>query len=477
MGVYIHFTEEQKERANSVDLVDFLQKRREKLIPSGRDKRLASDHSITVRGNEWYDHSLEYGGYPIEFVQQFYHCSYPEAVTMLLGGEQGEVYRPVEKEPEEPKKPFALPPAHSDMRSVYGYLLKSRLLDRAVINAFVKKKLIYESCEKSKDGKKEYHNAIFVGLDEHGIPRHAHKKGLYTKGAGFKGNVEGSDPAYSFHYIGTDNSLYVFEAPIDLLSYITLHPQDWEKHSYVALCGLSEYAMIRLLELNPNINRVVLCLDHDAEGIEASEKYHDLFTGRGILCERELSAQKDWNEDIKAAHGLPYLPAEEHPQRLLCETICASLGERMQDSQADCSAGAFSALLAEIRSHLHWGRFFQAEDCLWDMLCRAVNSAAKEYRQMDHGRDHAAVRIRLQYGFKTYENRRKIKTRLDLLESDIIALRGLDRVLTSEEKEDLAECYESIAVHCLKSVILLEQHRKKQEMKQNREQEMKLNMQ
>jgi hypothetical protein len=475
MGVYIYFTEEQKERANNVDLVDFLQKRREKLLPSGKEKRIASDRSITVYGNEWYDHSIEHGGYPIEFVQQFYHCSYPEAVTMLLGGEQGEVYRPAEKEPEESKKPFVLPEAHSDMRSVYGYLLKSRLLNREVISAFAKKKLIYESCEKSKDGKKEYHNAIFVGLDEHGIPRHAHKKGLYTKGAGFKGNVEGSDPNYSFHYISTGNSLHVFEAPIDLLSYITLHPQDWEKHSYVALCGLSEYAMTRLLELNPNINRMVLCLDHDAEGIEASEKYHDLLTGMGILCERKLSTQKDWNEDIKADHGLPHIPAEEHPQRLLCETICASLGEGMQDSQADadCSINAFSTLLAAARSHLHWGRFFDAENCLWDMLCRAVNAAAKEYRQMDHSRDHAAVRSRLQYGFKTYENRRKIKTRLDLLEADIIALHGFDRILTSKEKESLAECYESIAAHCLKSVILLEQHLQKQEQKQ----EMKLTMQ
>lgn len=53
---YIHFTEEQKLRANSVDLVEFLRRQGEKLIPSGRDKRLASDHSITVRGREWYDH-------------------------------------------------------------------------------------------------------------------------------------------------------------------------------------------------------------------------------------------------------------------------------------------------------------------------------------------------------------------------------------------------------------------------------------
>ena len=52
---YVYFTEEQKERANSIDLVDFLQRQGEKMLPSGRDKRLSSDHSITVRGNSWYD--------------------------------------------------------------------------------------------------------------------------------------------------------------------------------------------------------------------------------------------------------------------------------------------------------------------------------------------------------------------------------------------------------------------------------------
>lgn len=94
---YIHFTDEQKLRANSVDLVEFLRRQGEKLIPSGRDKRLASDHSITVRGNEWYDHEAEEGGGPISFVQTFYGLSYPEAVTRLLGGEKGEVYQPAQK--------------------------------------------------------------------------------------------------------------------------------------------------------------------------------------------------------------------------------------------------------------------------------------------------------------------------------------------------------------------------------------------
>ena len=69
---YIHFTEDQKLRANSVDLVEFLRRQGEKLISSGQDKRLTSDHSITVHGHEWYDHAAERGGHAISFVQNFY---------------------------------------------------------------------------------------------------------------------------------------------------------------------------------------------------------------------------------------------------------------------------------------------------------------------------------------------------------------------------------------------------------------------
>lgn len=50
MGEFVYFTEEQKQRANAVDLEDFLSRQGEKLLRSGREKRLASDHSITVRG-------------------------------------------------------------------------------------------------------------------------------------------------------------------------------------------------------------------------------------------------------------------------------------------------------------------------------------------------------------------------------------------------------------------------------------------
>ena len=90
MSGYVYFTEEQKQRANAVDLEDFLARQGEKLLRSGREKRLANDHSITVRGNEWYDHAAEKGGCAIDFVQMYYGRSFPDAVTMLLNGEQGQ---------------------------------------------------------------------------------------------------------------------------------------------------------------------------------------------------------------------------------------------------------------------------------------------------------------------------------------------------------------------------------------------------
>ena len=164
---YIHFPEEQKLQASEVDLVEFLRHQGKKLIRSGPECRLGSYLSVTVQGNEWYDHATEQGGGPISFLQQFYNLSYPEAVTCLLGGEQGTAYASAPKQEERPKKEFALPSASREMRRMYAYLLKHRFLDRNVINTFVQAGLLYESCKKFYS--KEYRNAVFVGRDGNGI--------------------------------------------------------------------------------------------------------------------------------------------------------------------------------------------------------------------------------------------------------------------------------------------------------------------
>lgn len=299
MAKYIYFTNEEKERANNIDLEHFLLQQGEMLIPSGREKRLTSDHSITIRGNEWYDHATEKGGYAIDFVKSFYNLSFPDAMKMLLGDSSGEIYHQAPEKMKELKKPFELPPQNKDMRRMFAYLIKHRCLDNEVISLFVKEKLIYESIEKTKDKKKEYNNVIFVGYDENGVARHAHKRGLYSEGKSYKGNIENSNPCYSFNKKGISNTLYVFEAPIDMLSFISMYKNgDWKEHNYVALCGLSEQAMLKQLDNNQNLTTVALCLDNDDAGQKATDKFEKILAERGVQVRRFFSALKDFNEDL-----------------------------------------------------------------------------------------------------------------------------------------------------------------------------------
>ena len=467
---YIYFTDDQKLRANSVDLAEFLRRQGEKLIPSGRDKRLESDHSITVRGNQWYDHATGEGGLVIDFVQRFYDLSFPEAVTRLLGGERGEVYEPAREKPEPERKPFALPPVHSDMRRVYAYLLQKRFIDREVLTAFAHDKLIYESCELSKDGTKEYHNAVFVGLDENDTPRHAHKRGLYTEGKSYRGNVDGCDPAYSFHYAGASDRLYVFEAPIDLLSFISLYPADWRDSSYVALCGTSEHAMLKMLELHPNLKSIALCLDHDEAGIEATGRLSDILRDKGYVTAAVLRPQnKDWNEDLKAKHGLTFQPAEEHPQLTACADICKRLTVLSGEVKPEHPERQLSGLLTQYRSHLHWGRFEKAADCMEQMAALSLSFAVREYRQMGDitSTDHMCAV--LQSRFKPYQNRGKLVNRTDELAmklQSVLARGSAEGIRSREQKEALAEAYLDVAIDYAKVLVRLEVEAQKQEQKQ-----------
>ena len=169
------------------------------------------------------------------------------------------------------------------------YLIKHRSIARDVVAHFAKAGLLYEDAE--------YHNAVFVGTDAEGIPRHAHKRSANSYGKAFRLNVEGSDPRYSFHYIGTDRSLYVFEAPIDMLSFITLYPENWQRHSYVACCGTSIQPVLQMLEQVPQLDTILLCLDNDEAGHQASHRMREQLDAR-YSVERLIPENKDWNDDL-----------------------------------------------------------------------------------------------------------------------------------------------------------------------------------
>lgn len=290
MSKFIPYTQEEKDRASQTDLVDLLERNGEKLKKEGKNYVWGSgSEKVTIRGNVWYHQYERVGGEAVDFVKRFYNKTYTEAMEYLLGKrDDGELIK-ADPKPSKEKKPFEMPPKNSNMRRVYGYLLNGRGIDRDVLNAFVHKRLIYESAK--------YHNAVFVGVDNNGKPVHVHLRGTVSNNA-FKGNVESSIPDYSFNWIGTSDKIYFFEAPIDMLSYITLHKRGWEQHSYTAACGVSDLVLFRTLKDHPNIKTAVLCVDNDEAGHKAINRIRPKLEAIGVKCETDLSVMKDWNMDL-----------------------------------------------------------------------------------------------------------------------------------------------------------------------------------
>ena len=466
---YIHFTEEQKLRAASVDLAEVLRRQGEKLIRSGPEYRLASDHSITVQGNEWYDHAIKEGGGPISFVQQFYNLSYPEAITRLLGGEQGIVYTSAQKREEKPRKEFALPSAGQEMRRMYAYLLKHRFLDRDVVNAFVRAGLLYESCEKFKD--REYHNAVFVGKDENGVPRHAHKRSLNSLGKTFRINVEGSDPRCSFHYTGTSSRLYVFEAPIDLMSFLSRYPRGWQEHSYVALCGTAEHAMLWMLEQNPGLRAVCLCLDHDEAGIEASGRLAELLHEHGYDDVGMLQSEhKDWNEDLKARRGLPAQEAEEHPQLIAASEVCGRIGVYMEECVIPERVGReLTNALCGYEMNLRRDYPEGATTCIELASALALYAYGRGLRQLGEPHSSEELLEQLRSCIHPHQNRSSLNSRTAVLAEQahaVLKLASKPGIRSEAEKRQLTEGWLELALSCAKISVKYEADVLKQQQKQ-----------
>ena len=121
---YIAFTEEEKERAGAVNLVEFLTRQGEEMEPSGSEWRWKRHDSVTVRDNIWYRHSCKYGGSPIQFLQEFYDMTYVEAMKSLLEGNYQPVLRDGGSIPLKTKNRgrFQLPEPYENAKRVMPFL-------------------------------------------------------------------------------------------------------------------------------------------------------------------------------------------------------------------------------------------------------------------------------------------------------------------------------------------------------------------
>ena len=409
---YIPYTDEQKQLANSVDLPTFLRMRGETLVPVGREFKLiyhdgyGKHDSITISGSQWYDHKNQIGGGPIKFMREHYGMNFQEAMQALLGHSALPLSHEVPPVMAKEKKEFRLPEANDNMHRVYAYLIKQRFIAPEIITLFAKRKLLYED--------KKHHNAVFVGVDGNGVPRQAHKRSTTTFGNSFRQTIEGSDTKYSFAHFGKSNMLFVFEAPIDMMSFITLYPKNWQDSSYIAMNGVYESAVLTALEEHPNIDWVVICTDNDEGGIDAADRLTDILRNHGYTqIERNLPTMKDWNEVLKAQHGAEALPAVPHKRielfrqqvqelaylRFRSEKITATFQNRQYKYLAEYALAGSAYFIGgredmfqklkmkltdEYRAYSDKGRMFSKIDNLkaaYSAVCQDLKLPARTYEQ------------------------------------------------------------------------------------------------
>ena len=283
------YTQAQIDKANAVDLEKFLRAQGETLVRSGKEYRWKAHDSLTVCGNKWFRHSQSKGGLPVDFVMEFYGKSFPEAVQMLTG-EPGEV----QPEADPATSPaFRLPLRNVTNANILNYLTQERKLSPSLVNFFIAAGDIYEDAA--------HHNVVFVGRDADGHPRYASSRGINEK---FRQDAAGAEKAFGFAHRGTDKQLLVFEAPIDLLSFIELFPKNWQQHNYLSLGGVSGKALRQFLSERPDVERVFLCLDADKAGEDACKRLTALLPDT-VSVTRIQPCMKDWNDVLVHRAEIP----------------------------------------------------------------------------------------------------------------------------------------------------------------------------
>ena len=454
-----HYTKQQIEQANEAQIAPLLQQRGYILKPSGSEWLLRQKgvDSITIRGNKWYSHYHKRGGGAVSFCQHFFGCSKEEAIEMLLGdgpalAVPNKLPPSAEKEnrKKEPKE-FKLPAANATNNRVYDYLTQQRLLSPAVVRYFMQQGQIYESAESL--GNHYVHNLVLVGKDRTGTPRQAHIKGIMP-GSQFRGNATGSDARYGFAYYGKGEQLYVFEAAIDLMSFLTLYPYQAQENSYLALDGTAEPALLTALDEHPNLKHITLCLDHDPAGQAGTIRLQNILLDRGILADViSPKLEKDWNEQLRRHEFQSAIPASDHPLLPHLEQEFQNLIDRgMLNTDKKISMAYFGSALQRFDV---WSKESRPED----MACPLRNAAliagiqAKEQlRHIGQEMDVVPLRIRLFKEISWPSDKTKPESYLrELLWQANSLEQMLPPTLGIEEKQKLqtADGYLQLAAKCL----------------------------
>lgn len=304
-------TEEQKKAASDTDLVYYLESKGYEFKKTGHGYKLKlqtlypgdmSSLSIFDNRKGWKRWSTgEHGGDAISFLQKNMGMSFQDAVQELTSGQTFETPLPKKSSNNTVLKEshLELPQKYEGKYSrAFAYLNKTRCIDANIINAMIKAQKIYQD---------NHNNVVFIGYNEENKASFACVRGTSTT-VQYRGDCVGSDKRYAFSMDGLSKSgkLYVFEAPIDLLSHatmankITQKPDAWQAHSRISLAGVSDVALEHYLESHTEVKEIHFVLDNDKAGREAAEKYCKKYEDLGYATKNHVLKHKDMNEELKA---------------------------------------------------------------------------------------------------------------------------------------------------------------------------------
>lgn len=303
-----YVTQEQIERAKQMDLLTYLQyyEPQELVHFSGNVYTTRTHDSLKISNGKWCWWSRNIGGRSaLDYLIKVRGMTFPEAVLQIDGkAVNTPPPHPKVQEPSEPKK-LLLPEKNENNDRVIAYLM-GRVIHRKIIDYCIRTKRLYES--------RDYHNAVFIGFDRHGILKYATLRG--TSGKRFMGEVNGSDKHFSFSIPARNecSKLHLFESAIDLLSYGTLEllsGKDWRQENCLSLAGIympkrrieestPPAALMQYLKDFPQINEITLHLDNDTAGRLAANAIQTILPPTCVVSDEPPKRGKDVNDYLKS---------------------------------------------------------------------------------------------------------------------------------------------------------------------------------
>jgi hypothetical protein len=264
----------------------------------------------------WWSHGIG-GKSALDYLIKVRGMEFVEAVQHLCGCTEFAPPPSVYAVKPPPKPPFMLPKQYVNNDRVLRYLT-GRGIDSEILSYCVQTGRLYED---------DHHNCVFVGFDENRKVRYAMLRSSSSTSM-YLCEVDGSDKRYAFALpFRHDDTVYLFESAIDLLSFATLRKDVWQNFNYLSLSGiyqprktLSEtplpVALAQHLQDYPNTRHIVLCLDDDEAGRLAAQTICALLPERYTAELLLPDKGKDYNRQLQIEKGIsPAIRMRGEPER------------------------------------------------------------------------------------------------------------------------------------------------------------------